>query len=70
MKKANVKIGTTYVAKVSNHVVPVRIDSLNVYGGWNGTNLETGRSVRIKSAQRLRCEIVRKTEHADDASGT
>lgn len=54
MKKDNVKVGQTYAAKVSGNVVPVRLDKVNVHGGWDGTNVRTGRPVRIKSSQRLR----------------
>jgi len=54
MKKAQVTIGNTYSAKVSGNIARVRIDGECPYGGWNGTNLDTGRKVRIKSAQRLR----------------
>ena len=54
MKKADVKVGGTYAAKVSGKVVPVRIDAENPRGGWDATNTATGRKVRIKSARRLR----------------
>jgi len=54
MKKADVKTGEVYSAKVSGNIVPVRIDRENPRGGWDGTNLKTKKSVRIKSAQRLR----------------
>jgi len=54
MKKAEVKVGGTYAAKVSGKVVPVRIDAENPRGGWDATNTATGKKVRIKSAQRLR----------------
>jgi len=54
MKKADVKVGNTYAAKVSGKVVPVRIDAESRYGGWDATNLATKKRVRIKSAQRLR----------------
>ena len=54
MKKDDVKIGGTYFAKVSDKVVPVRIAGENRHGGWDATNTETGKTVRIKSAQRLR----------------
>ncbi len=54
MKKADIAIGTTYTAKVSDKVVPVRIDAEHASGGWNATNLATGKTIRIKSAQRLR----------------
>lgn len=54
MKKSDVEIGQVYVVKVSNNLVPVRIDRESPYGGWDGTNLVTKRSIRIRSARRLR----------------
>lgn len=54
MKKKDVVVGGKYIAKVSGQPTVVRIDSESIYGGWNATNIKTGRSVRIKSAQRLR----------------
>ena len=54
MKKADVQIGGTYKAKVSDKIVPVRITGESRFGGWDAVNTATGRSVRIKSAQRLR----------------
>ncbi len=56
MKKGDVKIGGVYTAKVTNRLVAVRIDAESRYGGWDATNLETNKKVRIKSAQRLRDE--------------
>ncbi|MHC4403971.1 MAG: winged helix-turn-helix domain-containing protein [Planctomycetota bacterium] len=53
MKKNEVKMGKVYTAKVSDKVVPVRIDAENPHGGWDATNLATGKKVRIKSPQRL-----------------
>jgi len=65
MRAVNVKLGETYLVKVSGHIVPVRVDRsagecADYRGewrsaGWHGTNLVTGRPVRIKSAARLRC---------------
>ncbi len=55
MRKDEIKIGQCYRAKVSDRVVTVRIDSMNSHGGWNATNTATGKRIRIKSAQRLRC---------------
>jgi hypothetical protein len=57
MKKNEVKIGSVYTAKVTNKVVQVRIDAENRHGGWDATNLETGKKVRIQSAQRLRGKV-------------
>lgn len=52
------------MAKVTNSVVPVWLDTEKLNGGWDGKNLATGRKVHIKSAQRLR----RKCTEADLAS--
>ena len=54
MKKNEITIGATYIAKVSDKLVEVRIDGENSHGGWDATNLATQKKVRIKSAQRLR----------------
>lgn len=54
MKKNEVKVGNTYMAKVSDKVVPVRIDAEHPSGGWRATNMTTEKQVRVKSAQRLR----------------
>ena len=54
MKKKDVKIGEVYMAKVSGKSVRVRVDSESRYGGWDGTNLLTGRQIRIKTVARLR----------------
>ncbi|MBM4020272.1 MAG: hypothetical protein FJ288_18455, partial [Planctomycetes bacterium] len=63
MKKHEVKIGARYIAKVSGRLAQVRIDRENPHGGWEATNLATKKSVRIKSAQRLRAEAgLSKTE--------
>ena len=54
MKKNEVKVGQTYRCKVSGSVADVRITAENSHGGWDATNVLTGRKVHIKSAQRLR----------------
>ena len=54
MKRRDVQIGSTYIAKVSGVLAKVRINRESPYGGWQGTNLATGREVRIRSAARLR----------------
>jgi hypothetical protein len=54
MKKRDITIGETYLAKVSGKLVPVRITSESPHGGWNAVNTTTGREVRIGSAARLR----------------
>ncbi len=67
MKKNEVKVGKLYIAKVSDKLVTVRIDSANTRGGWNATNTATGKTIRIKSAQRLRgaARGVAKTEESE-----
>ena len=57
MKKRDVKIGATYVAKVSDRLTEVRITSENAHGGWDAINTSTNRKVRIKSAQKLRRRV-------------
>ena len=54
MKKASVKVGQKYMAKVSGKPVRVVITGESRYGGWDALNPETNRTIRIKSAQRLR----------------
>ena len=56
MQKANVKIGTTYIVKVSGRLTRVRLTREHDLGGWYGTNLATGREIRIRTAARLRSE--------------
>ncbi len=57
MKKQQITIGGVYSAKITDKVVPVRIDAENKNGGWDATNIHTNRKVRIKSAQKLRSRI-------------
>lgn len=59
MKKADVKVGGRYYANVSGKRVEVRLDSERASGGWDATNLATGKKVLIKSAQRLQAEVGR-----------
>jgi len=59
MLKSQVEIGSHYmIAHTSyNRLSVVRIDSVSQYGGWNATKLSTGRTIRIKSAAKLRAEV-------------
>lgn len=58
MKKADVKIGGAYVAKVSDRLTGVRLLGPSPYGGgWAAVNLRTGRTVHILTAARLRREL-------------
>ena len=54
MKKADVQIGATYLVKVAGNLVPVKITHEHPNGGWEGRSLKTRKTIRIKSAQRLR----------------
>jgi hypothetical protein len=58
MRKADVKIGGLYEAKVSNKLTIVKILGINPYGGWSARNVNTGRMIRIKSGAKLRREVV------------
>ena len=62
MNRSEVRTGDTYIAKVTNRLVEVRIDAVNRHGGWNATNLATGKKVQIKSAGRLRGKAGQKGE--------
>jgi hypothetical protein len=67
MKNDDVKIGSQYLAKVTDKVVPIRIDAENRNGGWDATNLATGKKIRIKSAQRLRGPAGKKKGKAEQS---
>ena len=57
MQKQNVHLGTTYIVKVSGTLAKVRLTREHPRGGWYGTNLATGREIRIRTAARLRAEV-------------
>ena len=57
MQKHNVKIGKTYIVKVSGTLTKVRLTRDHPRGGWYGTNLATSREIRIRTAARLRSEV-------------
>ncbi len=48
MQKHNVKVGSTYIVKVSGTLARVRITREHERGGWCGINLATGREIRIR----------------------
>ncbi len=60
LRASEVEIGERYKAKVSGRVVTVRITGTRYdpyrskRAGWDAVNEETGRSIIIKSGQRLR----------------
>jgi hypothetical protein len=61
MLKREVELGSHYAIRhhgdSAYKLSIVRIDSESRYGGWNATKLTTGRTIRIKSAAKLRCEV-------------
>lgn len=58
MRKAEVRVGGKYLAKVSGKIVTVQLQGEKAWGsGWDAINLTTGRPVHIKSAARLRSEV-------------
>ena len=57
MQKDNVKIGATYIVKVSGTLAKVRLTREHPRAGWYGTNLATGHEIRIRTAARLRSEV-------------
>src|SRR5438552_1629462 len=58
MKKVDVSVGKNYLARISGKLTHVRLLRVNPLGGWDGINLRTGRSVRIRTGAKLRKEIV------------
>src|SRR5687767_11711893 len=54
MKKQDVEVGGTYVAKVGARSVEVKVEGENPKGGWNATAVGTGKPVRVKDAKNLR----------------
>lgn len=56
MRAKDIQIGSVYTAKVSNRIVPVRIDRKAdmPLKGWWGYNLATNRRILIQNAARLR----------------
>ena len=66
MQKQNVHVGTTYVVKVSGTLARVRLTREHPRGGWYGTNLATGREIRIRTAARLRSEVATAQEISPD----
>jgi hypothetical protein len=59
MLKRNVKIGAHYAMRHHNerNLTVVRIESESIYGGYNARKLKTGRTIRVKSAAKLRYEV-------------
>ncbi len=54
MKKTDVQTGATYLVKVAGNLVPVKITAEHPSGGWDGVSVKTGKTIRVRSPQRLR----------------
>jgi len=63
MKKTDVQIGASYLVKVAGNLVPVKITREHDNGGWEGASVKTGKTIRIKSLQRLRKCLDATCEH-------
>jgi len=69
VKKQQIVVGQTYLCKVGRQVTEVRVTGESRFGGWDAVNVKTGRSVRIKSAQRLRAAVRQGEGPAQGARG-
>jgi hypothetical protein len=64
MLKKQVRLGAHYAIRHhgDSRLSVIRLDSESIYGGYNATKLKTSRSIRIKSAAKLRFEVERNSE--------
>jgi hypothetical protein len=54
MKKDDVQVGGTYLAKVGARSVEVSIERENPKGGWDAKSVATGKPIRLKDPKHLR----------------
>ena len=52
--RAEVMVGSRYGAKISGRIVEVEVVAEHPHGGWVAVSRETGRTVRIHTARKLR----------------
>jgi hypothetical protein len=58
MKQEDIKIGGTYMVGLAGNLVPVLITDNHPSGtGWQGKTVKTGKSIVIRSAQRIHREL-------------
>ena len=57
MQTKDIKLGGRYTAKISGRVVEVQISDEHPNGGWTAKNLKTSKTVRIRSARKLRSAV-------------
>jgi hypothetical protein len=70
MKSSDVQIGATYLVRVADNLVPVKLVREHPSGGWEGVSEKTGKTIRIKSAQRLRKRLADGANHAAHGATT
>ncbi len=56
MKKTEVKIGGKYYANVSGNRCEIRIDAEKPRGGWDATNLATGKRFSSRALNAFRAK--------------
>jgi hypothetical protein len=54
MKKDEIQVGGTYLAKVGTRMVEVRVERENGRGGWDASSIATGKPVRLKDPKHLK----------------
>jgi hypothetical protein len=69
MKKDEVEVGGTYLAKVGARSVEVLIESDNAKGGWNAKSVATGKPIRVKDSKHLRPAGAASDDGAGDDDG-
>jgi len=57
MKKTEIECGERYVAKVTGKLTLLHIIRPLDAGGWLAVNCSTGRTIRVRSAARLRRHV-------------
>jgi len=77
MKKADLKVGSYYVAKVSGKLTVVRLDEMRetctahgvrdyrISHYYDVTNLRTNRTLTFRSAQKFRREVAKPVENEE-----
>jgi len=71
MQKQNVKIGKSYVAKIDDSLIVVKIEAEHKSGGWIATDVKTNRQLRITTPRKLKreatpAEVDSKSKSAQD----
>ncbi|UCG53595.1 MAG: hypothetical protein JSW58_08555 [Candidatus Latescibacterota bacterium] len=57
MRAEEITVGVVYWVKVSGKLAPCRVDCKSTRGGFDVTNLNTNRKIRLRSAGRIRREV-------------